>query len=414
MIALDTPAVAAKNQAADCRLASVNSLAAASYPQLDVLSRRTPLLQSLSGLGCSMLCLSNREVRALTSFIEAVSSPLNFPDSTTWRREVSSRGRNLLDAPRSVFTLEWDGTSPIEHEGLDPGAVPAYTAYYHALDPGHEERRRRRRVVFSYSQELDEGWEVGPEEFRHDFLARYRLDRGASMAHDVSRDVAGWCGFYPDSEPRERFDKRVVPILKLAYPAFRAGLATLFRTGRLRNELVRLLDTISDGFLLVGVDGCVLHQNLALARIRRTDPEWNRVEQVLNATLLLFRTETLDVDNTAGLFRTVSVRTQRATYEVIPTIPGPDLTQLGVQLLVQVLTRSSVIPSREILTDRFGLTSREAEVMRCLVQGMAYKRVAEHLGISIDTVRSHIRNIYSKLEVHSVTEAVSRTLREAV
>jgi DNA-binding NarL/FixJ family response regulator len=63
---------------------------------------------------------------------------------------------------------------------------------------------------------------------------------------------------------------------------------------------------------------------------------------------------------------------------------------------------------------RFELTEREIEVLRCLVQGMSYKRTAQQLEISLDTVRSHIRNVYSKLQVHTVAEAVSRALREGI
>jgi DNA-binding CsgD family transcriptional regulator len=60
------------------------------------------------------------------------------------------------------------------------------------------------------------------------------------------------------------------------------------------------------------------------------------------------------------------------------------------------------------------LTERELDVLRCLVQGMSYKRTARQLDISLDTVRSHIRSVYSKLQVHSVAEAVSRALREGI
>jgi DNA-binding CsgD family transcriptional regulator len=45
---------------------------------------------------------------------------------------------------------------------------------------------------------------------------------------------------------------------------------------------------------------------------------------------------------------------------------------------------------------------------------MSYKRTAQHLDISLDTVRSHIRSVYSKLQVHSVAEAVSRALRDGL
>jgi DNA-binding NarL/FixJ family response regulator len=60
------------------------------------------------------------------------------------------------------------------------------------------------------------------------------------------------------------------------------------------------------------------------------------------------------------------------------------------------------------------LTERERQVLGCLVRGMSYKAAARSLDISIDTVRSHIRGVYAKLQVHSVAEAVSRALREGL
>ncbi|HEX7050803.1 MAG TPA: response regulator transcription factor [Longimicrobiales bacterium] len=63
---------------------------------------------------------------------------------------------------------------------------------------------------------------------------------------------------------------------------------------------------------------------------------------------------------------------------------------------------------------RLDLSARELDVLRCLVRGMPYKRVAHELDISIHTVRNHIRSIYSKLQVHSVAAAVSRAFREGL
>jgi DNA-binding NarL/FixJ family response regulator len=60
------------------------------------------------------------------------------------------------------------------------------------------------------------------------------------------------------------------------------------------------------------------------------------------------------------------------------------------------------------------LTERERDVLGCLVRGMSYKAVARTLDISIDTVRSHIRGVYRKLQVHSVAEAVSRALKSGI
>jgi len=63
---------------------------------------------------------------------------------------------------------------------------------------------------------------------------------------------------------------------------------------------------------------------------------------------------------------------------------------------------------------RIDLTEREQEVLRLLVRGMAYKEIAQQLGISLETVRSHVKSVYRKLHVHSVGEAVSRAIHQRV
>lgn len=52
------------------------------------------------------------------------------------------------------------------------------------------------------------------------------------------------------------------------------------------------------------------------------------------------------------------------------------------------------------------LTSRETEILQSLVKGFSYKMIAVELSINIETVRSHIKKIYKKLQVSSATEAV--------
>ena len=56
------------------------------------------------------------------------------------------------------------------------------------------------------------------------------------------------------------------------------------------------------------------------------------------------------------------------------------------------------------------LTPRERDILDQLSKGFLYKEIVENLGISMDTVRSYIRNIYEKLHVHSRTEAVVKYL----
>lgn len=56
------------------------------------------------------------------------------------------------------------------------------------------------------------------------------------------------------------------------------------------------------------------------------------------------------------------------------------------------------------------LSNREREVLDRLAEGIAYKEIADNMGLSIDTVRMHIKGIYSKLHVHSRGEAVAKYL----
>lgn len=52
------------------------------------------------------------------------------------------------------------------------------------------------------------------------------------------------------------------------------------------------------------------------------------------------------------------------------------------------------------------LTAREQMVLDCLAKGITYKHIASELNVSLATIRTHIRHIYEKLQVHSRTEAV--------
>ncbi|HEY1199619.1 MAG TPA: response regulator transcription factor [Niastella sp.] len=60
---------------------------------------------------------------------------------------------------------------------------------------------------------------------------------------------------------------------------------------------------------------------------------------------------------------------------------------------------------------QYGLSPREQEVLDRLVDGHTYKKIAELCHISVGTVRSHIMNIYRKLEVNSRSAAIVKAMR---
>jgi DNA-binding NarL/FixJ family response regulator len=59
------------------------------------------------------------------------------------------------------------------------------------------------------------------------------------------------------------------------------------------------------------------------------------------------------------------------------------------------------------------LTTREREILRLLAKGYLYKEIAEHLSISMSTVRTHVSSVYEKLHVQSRTEAAMKLVAQA-
>lgn len=55
------------------------------------------------------------------------------------------------------------------------------------------------------------------------------------------------------------------------------------------------------------------------------------------------------------------------------------------------------------------LTDKEREIVMGLVDGMSYQMIADQSYISIETVRSHIKNLYKKLQVHSKAELIKKS-----
>jgi DNA-binding NarL/FixJ family response regulator len=64
--------------------------------------------------------------------------------------------------------------------------------------------------------------------------------------------------------------------------------------------------------------------------------------------------------------------------------------------------------------DDYNLTNQEKKVLQQLVQGKSYKLAAADLFVSVDTIKTHVRNIYAKMQVHSGTEAVIKAIRDKI
>ena len=59
----------------------------------------------------------------------------------------------------------------------------------------------------------------------------------------------------------------------------------------------------------------------------------------------------------------------------------------------------------------YNLTNKEKEVVAQIVDGLSYKMIASNLGNSIETIKTHAKNIYKKLQVNSKAEVIAKSMR---
>jgi DNA-binding NarL/FixJ family response regulator len=112
---------------------------------------------------------------------------------------------------------------------------------------------------------------------------------------------------------------------------------------------------------------------------------------------------------------------QQITATEIDTATPASITEF-ISTVYEATLQTNMLAIQKVLTffnrkegvqpDPYGLSTRELQVLDCLVDGDTYKKIAEHCHISVGTVRSHIMNIYRKLDVNSRSGAIVKAMQE--
>lgn len=94
---------------------------------------------------------------------------------------------------------------------------------------------------------------------------------------------------------------------------------------------------------------------------------------------------------------------------------GVDLLSCGPNGREQAFIRFATEPlspiDNEALSDAFGLSSAEAEVLRRLAEGLSPKEIAHALSISTNAVRSHLRVLHLKMNVRGIAGLIRHAIR---
>lgn len=153
-----------------------------------------------------------------------------------------------------------------------------------------------------------------------------------------------------------------------------------------------------------------LRPDLALIDFRLTDGTGADaaagIRQVRPETRLIFLTRE---DTEAARFAAVEagasafIHKSRAAQDVVEAIRT---VAHGGTLFTPHSIATLLNSRREVEAQLERLTPREKEVLRMMAEGISSREIANRLGISYTTVRTHIRSLGSKLGVHSKLEAI--------
>lgn len=192
------------------------------------------------------------------------------------------------------------------------------------------------------------------------------------------------------------------------------------------------LQAVPDGMILLDPAGKVLHVNPVAIRMLGLGDGIHVgrpfAEILAHPGLTAFwaaaRSETTTVSGEVGL---MSGETLRASVAPCRAASGEMLGRLLILRDVSEEKRIQVSLSAEVAERLAGLalpatdapeiaalTQRERQILGLLAAGLTNAEIGESLNVSPNTVASHLKNLYSKIQVHSRSEAAAFAVRHGV
>ncbi len=137
----------------------------------------------------------------------------------------------------------------------------------------------------------------------------------------------------------------------------------------------------------------------------------NRYPQIKIIMLTVF-------DNDENIFKSIKagadgyllkeVNAKDLHQGILETMNGGATMTPSIALKTLKLFRNPIDFESPINQEEIQLTVREVEVLEQLSKGLKYQQIAENLFLSVGTIRKHVENIYTKLQVHNKLEAIQK------
>lgn len=334
---------------------------------------------------------------------------------------AQSAGLVMLDVGRNVFTMSrsWE---------FDPEATLLYQKHYGSMDVWAQRGLAKRAVLTCTSQALCPLSELATTEVYNDYMLRFRVEHAMFVVAENTGSRLASVSLYRDSSHPE-FTTSDLDTLRVLTPHVQRAFKLHFRFSELKAQsegLEKALDMVPTGMIFFGANGNVIFMNRnASTSVSERDGllvtrEGLRAEQPAESRLLEKITRqaasTLNGKGQwAGGIVMVSRRARpplQIHISPIRTSNVPTSEPIAAVAFVNDPIRRQR-PAEELLRALYRLTPAECRVALLMVDGNIPKKIAEMVGVSVETVRSQIKSIFAKAGVNRQSELIRLLLNNS-
>ncbi len=340
---------------------------------------------------------TSQDMKQLLSITARLSACL---DSRSMRQAIADELLELLHGDM-LASFTWnDQLQQFEDEAfvnMTVANLDKYQQHFQYCDPITLLLQQRRSATLV--NEVMPQFELERTEFYQDFLRVDGLKWGINLyAYDGSLNIGDlriWRG-----SSKQPFGDRELALLNMLKPHFTNSLINARSFSELRTKVSGwhdLWEHHPNACFVFDSSKRLSHQN-EMARILFRGLSWQEGTSLLRH--LQFYLNDASVDEVWGDYRLSFVKGGHAFASCF---------------MVQLNPKSKLVIDRQWILSRFRLTAREADTCLWIMRGLSDQMIAEQACMSIWTVRTHIKSIFTKLEINGrseLTHLITSTIAE--
>jgi|GEM_PF-2758618 len=365
-----------------------------------------------------MTPLTSRELDRLAKAQQVLLAPLAHATPEAWMHAVNAALKGLFDAELAVFTM---GTASSDH--LASGGVPADALDTYARDFAAGD------LAGDLVARIAHGFYVEEDFHRDPTFAQHRAGAAYNEWYRPNRltDAVGMFAHGAPVHTPELYARLAEPVvanvllagtprahgkgaaggrtmLALLQPALAASVGTWQRAAAGPLRVAATLDALALPFWYFDAEARCLHESAEAAQLAARLPGGAALPTEA-ARLARAMLRALRAGSPGPAMRGLSLGGE--PLRLVGAYLAPD-TRVAPAVIIRVEGGEAWLPDEGSVRRRFRLTEREAEVALLRARGATTAAIAEHLAISIHTVRRHTERVMEKLSVGRASEIVTR------